>query len=116
MCGIAGMAGTAGGRRVQGMLRRLHHRGPDDSGTGMAAGKNSAERCPWANNRLSILDLSPAGHQPMSNEDGTVWVAYNGEIYNFMELREELIQQGHQFKSHTDTEVLVHLYEQHGEG
>jgi len=66
------------------------------------------------NNRLSILDLSPAGHQPMSNENGTVWVAYNGEIYNFAELRQELESDGHRLLSHTDTEILPHLYEKYG--
>jgi len=65
--------------------------------------------------RLSILDLSSAAHQPMSNEDATVWITYNGEIYNFRELREELVAKGHRFKSRTDSEVLLHLYEEEGE-
>jgi len=65
--------------------------------------------------RLSIIDLSEAGHQPMSNEDGTVWIVMNGEIYNFLELREILLKKGHTFKSQTDTEVILHLYEEKGE-
>src|SRR5207245_9748075 len=64
--------------------------------------------------RRSNHELSPCGHQPKCNEDGTTWVAYNGETYNCAELRQELVYDGHQFKSHTDTEVLVHLYEKHG--
>ena len=64
--------------------------------------------------RLAILDLSPDGHMPMCNEDRTVWITYNGEIYNFAELRRELEGKGHRFASHTDTEVIIHLYEQEG--
>ena len=67
-----------------------------------------------AHARLSILDLSPAGHQPMSNEDGSVWIAYNGEFYNFQEYRAELEGRGHVFRSHTDTETIIHLYEEYG--
>ena len=65
--------------------------------------------------RLSIIDLSPAGHQPMTNEDGTVWIVFNGEIYNFLELRGQLVAAGHQFHSKTDTEVILHGYEQWGD-
>ncbi|MBI2875339.1 MAG: asparagine synthase (glutamine-hydrolyzing) [Candidatus Tectomicrobia bacterium] len=65
--------------------------------------------------RLSIIDLSPAGHQPMANENREIWIVYNGELYNFLELREALIQKGHRFTSRTDTEVILHLYEEHGE-
>lgn len=84
------------------------HRGPDGSGL------YQDTKAVLGHRRLSIIDLSEAGKQPMSNEDRTVWVTYNGEIYNFRELREELVRQGHQFASKTDTEVLVHGYEQWG--
>jgi len=89
------------------------HRGPDDSGLwerhfpdGSYVGLGSR--------RLAILDLSPDGHMPMCNEDRTVWITYNGEIYNFAELRRELESKGHRFSSNTDTEVIIHLYEQEG--
>jgi asparagine synthase (glutamine-hydrolysing) len=114
MCGIAGMAGIVDEPLLREMLSITRHRGPNDSGTYIAEGSTAASRVAIGNNRLSIIDLSPAGHQPMCNEDGTVWVAYNGETYNFPELRQELLNDGHQFKSHTDTEVLVHLYEKYG--
>jgi asparagine synthase (glutamine-hydrolysing) len=114
MCGIAGMAGVADEHLLKSMLSITRHRGPNDTGVYVAEGRSPAACVAIGNNRLSIIDLSPAGHQPMTNEDGTVWVAYNGEIYNFPELREELVSDGHQFKSRTDTEVLVHLYEKHG--
>ena len=66
--------------------------------------------------RLKIIDLSPAGAQPMANEDDTVWVTFNGEIYNFAELRRQLESEGHRFRSHADTEVIVHGYEEWGDG
>ena len=72
------------------------------------------DRVALGHRRLSIVDLSPAGHQPMSNEDGTVWITFNGEIYNHAELRAELEAKGHRFRSHTDTETIVHLYEEEG--
>src|SRR5438034_768953 len=111
MCGIAGMAGVSDKVLLKGMLARIRHRGPDDTGVYQAEGASIGDRMAFGNNRLSIIDLSSAGHQPMCNEDGTVWVAYNGEVFNFLELREELERDGHRFQSHTDTEVLVHLYE-----
>lgn len=114
MCGIAGMAGIADEPMLREMLAITRHRGPNDSGTYVADGSTLASRVAIGTNRLSIIDLSPAGNQPISNEDGTVWVAYNGETYNFAELRQELLDDGHQFRSHTDTEVLVHLYEKYG--
>jgi asparagine synthase (glutamine-hydrolysing) len=89
------------------MTERIHHRGPDD--TGLYVEENVAlGAC-----RLSIIDLE-GGHQPLSNEDASCWVVYNGEIYNFLELRDELIGQGHTFKTKCDTEVLVHAYEEYG--
>jgi asparagine synthase (glutamine-hydrolysing) len=114
MCGIAGLA-NCGDREV--LARMTHaqaHRGPDDSGLwerrfpdGSYVGLGSR--------RLAILDLSADGRMPMCNEDRTVWITYNGEIYNFAELRRELQSKGHHFTSNTDTEVVIHLYEQEGE-
>jgi asparagine synthase (glutamine-hydrolysing) len=113
MCGISGLA-NCGDREV--LTRMTHvqvHRGPDDSGVwdrrfpdGSYVGLGSR--------RLAILDLSAGGHMPMCNEARTVWITYNGEIYNFAELRRELQDKGHRFASNTDTEVVLHLYEQEG--
>ena len=109
MCGICGIAGAGADRAlVERMNVSLTHRGPDGEGFYESDGVVLGHR------RLRIIDLV-TGDQPMSNEDGTVWAVYNGEIYNFRELRRELENQGHTFRSASDTEVLVHLYEQHGE-
>src|SRR5213083_2367301 len=112
MCGIAGVLKRAGERADPADLRRLAdalaHRGPDDEGFHVDGPLGLAHR------RLSILDLSAAGHQPMANEDETVWIVFNGEIYNFPELRKSLLSAGHQFRSRTDTEVLIHGYEEWG--
>ncbi len=114
MCGIAGFVLLNGGgsdapgfdhaRRLGAMIGTIRHRGPDDEGVW------SDGICGLAHARLSIIDLSPAGHQPMGSPDGRIWVSYNGEIYNFMELRRELEGLGHVFRSRSDTEVLVHGY------
>jgi asparagine synthase (glutamine-hydrolysing) len=90
---------------VEQLTSRIAHRGPDDAGVFLDRELGLGHR------RLSIIDLSEAGHQPMTNEDGTVVVSFNGEIYNFAELRRELIERGHTFRSTSDTEVLVHLWE-----
>jgi asparagine synthase (glutamine-hydrolysing) len=122
MCGICGALWTIQNKEINvqtldRMTDRLSHRGPDDRGTLILKDEES----PLVPNvclgfrRLAILDLSTSGHQPMSNEDGTVWIVFNGEIYNFEPLRKELISKGHQFKSNTDTEVLIHLYEEEQE-
>jgi asparagine synthase (glutamine-hydrolysing) len=114
MCGICGAAWTDPTRAVDGpairaMSDRLRHRGPDDSGVYQDAHAALGFR------RLSIVDLA-GGHQPLSNEDGTVWVVFNGEIYNFPALRHRLEARGHTLRSTGDTEVLVHLYEDEGPG
>ena len=113
MCGIAGLANW-GNREV---LARMAHvqayRGPDDSGLWERRFPDSSY-IGLGSRRLAILDLSAHGHMPMCNEDGTVWITYNGEIYNYAELRRELISKGHRFRSNTDTEVVIHLFEQEG--
>ena len=112
MCGICGVAGgdPAGGRElVEKMCSAMVHRGPDDSGSVQVDGVTLGMR------RLSIIDIA-GGHQPIHNEDSTVWVVQNGEIYNHRELRDLLIGAGHTFNTQSDTEVLVHGYEEWGEG
>jgi len=114
MCGICGFFSRAKMDQalpLSGMNNTMAHRGPDDAGTWISPDG----RVGLANRRLAIIDLSPAGHQPMTNEDGTVWIAYNGEVYNFAGLRAQLISKGHQFRSRSDTETLIHLYEEHGD-
>ncbi len=113
MCGLLGWASreTLDVHRVRKALSCLRHRGPDDEGILWDA----EHRLALGHRRLSVIDLSSAGRQPMSNEDRTLWVVYNGEIYNHPELREELRAKGHSFISKTDTEVLLHLYEEEGE-
>jgi asparagine synthase (glutamine-hydrolysing) len=109
MCGICGIAGPgADVEAVRRMNGRLVHRGPDSDGEFAADGVALAMR------RLSIIDLE-RGDQPIANEDGTVTVVQNGEIYNYRELRRELEGRGHRFRTASDTEVLVHLFEEHGE-
>jgi len=128
MCGICGIlerdAAKVVSREVlRRMVARLRHRGPDDTGTfvrGQVAASPEASADKPQNlglgmARLAVIDVH-GGHQPMPNEDGSVWVVFNGEIYNFRELRRELIARGHRFRSQADTEVLVHLYEEEGEG
>ena len=112
MCGIAGIASTELGARqdvetIRLMCNAIVHRGPDDEGFYLRNGVGLGMR------RLSIIDLS-GGHQPIHNEDRSVWVVFNGEIYNFPELRRELESRGHSFYTHSDTEVIVHLYEELG--
>jgi asparagine synthase (glutamine-hydrolysing) len=110
MCGICGEYNPAGVQyeKLRCMLNVLAHRGPDDEGY-YAHGSIGL-----GNRRLSVIDIK-GGHQPISNEDGTVWVVCNGEIYNFLKLREVLENQGHRFQTRTDIEVIVHLYEEYGE-
>ncbi len=114
MCGIAGLA-NCGDREVLGRMARVQaHRGPDDSGLWECRFPDGSY-IGLASRRLAILDLSASGHMPMCNQDRTVWITYNGEIYNFAALRRELQSKGHTFSSNTDTEVILHLYEQDGE-
>src|SRR5215472_8894360 len=112
MCGICGKVEFDRGANVsaaliRSMLNTIHHRGPDDEGVYFSPQVGLGFR------RLSIIDLN-SGHQPLSNENGTIWVIFNGEIYNFQELRALLESKGHFFKTRTDTEVIVHLYEELG--
>jgi asparagine synthase (glutamine-hydrolysing) len=109
MCGIAGAFGTSPPRVAAAMGDALAHRGPDDSGLFEDAGVAFAFR------RLSIIDLTPCGHQPMPYANGRYWIVFNGEIYNFAELRRDLETQGHRFVSHSDTEVILAGYAQWGE-
>lgn len=113
MCGIAGIFNLTADRppseaELGSMIGQLQHRGPDGYGF------FSDTQVGLAHARLSIIDLA-GGKQPIHNEDRTVWVSFNGEIFNYIELRATLEQQGHRFYTHSDTEVIVHLYEQHGE-
>lgn len=113
MCGIAGLLYHDRHRPVEqavlrGMANRIAHRGPDAEGFWVGPGVGLAHR------RLSIIDLA-AGQQPLGNEDGSIQVVFNGEIYNYPALREELLKRGHVFRTHSDTEVLVHLYEECGD-
>lgn len=114
MCGIYGEISDRPAAVECGEV--IRHRGPDDSGEQVFALRDPKLYVSLLFRRLSIIDLSPAGHQPMSNEDETVWIVFNGEIYNFQELREQLVAAGHRFHSKTDTEIIVHGYEQWGEG
>src|SRR6266849_4495356 len=141
MCGIAGVVGRApeGLRPLRAMTAALRHRGPDDEGylladtaSGRATAYGGADTVPAAgvaplpetppagydlglgNRRLSIIDLSPAGHQPMASPDGRLWVTYNGEIFNYVELREALKRLGHAFRTASDTEVLLAAYAEWG--
>ena len=114
MCGIAGITGRSDESLVRRMCDLIAHRGPDDHGVG--AFQAGGVPVTLGHRRLSIIDLSPAGHQPMANEDGSVWIVFNGEIYNFPELRPQLEAKGHIFKSKSDTEVLIHGWEEWGTG
>ncbi len=115
MCGISGVAGHAGALANGESLRRMNaaiaHRGPDGEGYHQAMTRDGRYRIGLAHRRLSIIDLG-TGHQPMGNEDGSIQIVFNGEIYNFRELRQALEASGHRFATHSDTEVIVHAYEE----
>jgi asparagine synthase (glutamine-hydrolysing) len=113
VCGIVGFCGKdkfTDEATLLSMRDTLAHRGPDDSGLYIDTEHNVG----LGHTRLSIIDLSSLGHQPMSNDSGTIWITYNGEVYNFKEIREELEKKGYTFRSNTDTEVLVKAYEEWG--
>jgi asparagine synthase (glutamine-hydrolysing) len=113
MCGISGLV-NGGDRETLARVTAVQvHRGPDDSGLWERRFPNGGY-VGLGSRRLAILDLSPDGHMPMCNEGRTVWITYNGEIYNFAELRHDLESRGHRFVSRTDTEVVLHLYEEEG--
>ncbi|MEM4235418.1 MAG: asparagine synthase (glutamine-hydrolyzing), partial [Candidatus Methanomethylicaceae archaeon] len=143
MCGIAGLLNLDGSKVSQEIfyqaVERIRHRGPDDEGfvlvetnTGSFEERGGPDSLPqlelrdirentplkadlvMANRRLAIIDLSPRGHQPKCNEDSSIWLVFNGEVYNYRDLREELMKHGHKFSSDTDTEVIVHGYEEWG--
>jgi asparagine synthase (glutamine-hydrolysing) len=110
MCGIAGYVSSsapADRQIAQRMCDRIRHRGPDDEGF------YTDRQCAIGMRRLSIIDLA-GGHQPISNEDGSLWIVYNGEVYNYQDLRRDLIAKGHRFTTNSDTETIVHLYEEEG--
>jgi len=119
MCGICGKISSNGSSNIsEGLIQKmcgaLKHRGPDNEGiyiNSQSAIQSPQIKVGLGHRRLSIIDLSQAGHQPMSNENGKIWIVMNGEIYNFLELRRILEKRGHRFKSRTDTEVILHLYE-----
>src|SRR5258706_15280772 len=114
MCGICGTIARPGERvaieTLEAMALTLRHRGPDDQGIWRSADG----RVGFGHRRLSIIDLSPAGHQPMHDASGALTIAFNGEIYNLIELRKELESQGHRFRTATDTEVILASYRQWG--
>src|SRR5204863_3015560 len=113
MCGICGIVSErsqpAWPEAIDRMTAVLRHRGPDDEGRYIDAGVALGHR------RLTIIDLTSAGHQPMTNEDGRLWLTYNGEIYNHRDVRSDLIARGHRYHSETDSETILHAYEEWGE-
>jgi asparagine synthase (glutamine-hydrolysing) len=109
MCGICGVWGEVGREPVEAMVAAMHHRGPDDRGVYLGP------RGVLGMTRLSIIDTSPAGHQPMSNPEETIWIVYNGEIYNFQSERTLLEAKGYRFSSASDTEVVLRMYEHYGD-
>ncbi|MFO7709654.1 MAG: asparagine synthase (glutamine-hydrolyzing) [Desulfobacterales bacterium] len=118
MCGICGYIDLGNGPvpvdRIRSMCTALAARGPDDAGVHLSEDHAAGLHVGLGHRRLAIIDFSPAAHQPMANEDGTIRLTYNGEIYNYKELRRELEAKGHRFRSDSDTEVVIHLYEEEG--
>ncbi|HLB47451.1 MAG TPA: asparagine synthase (glutamine-hydrolyzing) [Anaerolineales bacterium] len=112
MCGIFGMIGNADNELGERIAQCLHHRGPDDRGVWTST---TGTPVTLVNTRLAIIDLSPLGHMPMTTVRGDVWIAYNGEVFNFAETRAELVKRGHAFRSNSDTEVIANAYEEWGD-
>jgi len=114
VCGIVGLCTTENRFVDKDLLLRmrdtLSHRGPDDAGIYLSGDK----RVGLAHRRLSIIDLSQAGHQPMSDPDESLWIIFNGEIYNFQDIKKDLVQKGYRFRSNSDTEVIIHAYQEYG--
>src|SRR5687767_14411559 len=116
MCGILGIFNHSRSRNIvaphllERMTDVISHRGPDDAGTYISPD----ERVGFGFRRLSIIDLSAAGHQPMSNPEGTIWMVFNGEVYNHAELRKDLEKKGYVYRSHTDTETILYAYQEYG--
>jgi len=113
MCGIVGKVNVDSNHpvdeaRIRQMSQIICHRGPDDEGVWVKGSTGLGHR------RLAIIDLTPTGHQPMSNEDGTIWITFNGEVYNHLELRADLEKKGHRYRGNSDTETIIHLYEEYG--
>ncbi len=115
MCGIAGFVGRADERLISAMTSTLVHRGPDGEGIRVFPSDNGRPPAALGHRRLAIIDPSPRGAQPMSSTNGRYWVTYNGELYNFRELRAELERDGTRFESDSDTEVILALFARHGE-
>src|SRR3989338_110472 len=116
MCGIAGIIGSrdvADRQHLEVLTRSLAHRGPDDEGVEVVP-IDAEHSVGFAHRRLSIIDLSPNGHQPMRDPDTNNWITFNGEIYNYCALREELRERGHHFRSESDTEVILKAYAEYG--
>ena len=119
MCGISGLATKRLGEvdlqaTIVRMANAIRHRGPDGMNVRCFEPPGISQGVALGHNRLAIIDVSQAGREPMTNEDGTVWLVFNGEIYNFQELRKHLDSRGHRFHSRTDAEVIIHLYEEMG--
>jgi asparagine synthase (glutamine-hydrolysing) len=112
VCGVVGLVrrGGVSPAQLEALTARLAHRGPDGQATTLLSGG----RVGLGHRRLAILDLTTAGAQPMSDQTGAIWITYNGEIFNFAELRDQLRAQGHSFRSETDTEVILELYRREG--
>ncbi len=112
MCGICGLIGVADNALGERLAECIHHRGPDDYGVWTST---TGTPVTLVNTRLAIIDLSPLGHMPMTTVSGQVWIAYNGEVFNFAETRAELEKRGHCFRSQSDTEVIANAYEEWGD-